>query len=180
VGAQVAGHRVILLAGEENRTLTCEVPATPASPGTVLRVRVDVPSLMRAHASIRTEAPPEPWTPAGDHEALDRLIEEMIAAGLARGNARTDLTLSFSNIVVEMEDDDDDDDDMPRGTLVAVSIRGAVDWLPERTWRPGTGAVPPFVNAAFEAAANRAGAVFGYTRATRDGGTVVVWFGRAD
>ena len=145
-------------------------------------MRVDVPSLLRAHASIRTEAPPEPWTPAGDHDALARLIEEMIAAGLARGHAPGDLTLSFSNVIADREDEEDgEDDDMPAGALVAVSVRGPGDWLPERTWRPSTGAVPPpFVDAALEAAADRAGAVFGYTRDLGDGGAVVVWFARAD
>ena len=136
-----------------------------------------MPSLLRAHAYVRTEAPPEPWTPEADDTTLVPLVGEMLAAALARGTELADVTLSFANVVVEP--DPDDPGPMPTGDHVAVSVLGGGDWSPERTWRPGDGGAP-FVSPDLHAAAERAGAVFGYTRQLPDGGGgVVVWFRRA-
>ncbi len=63
-------------------------------------MRVDVESVRRAHAFLRTEAPPEPWQMDAD-ETFFPLLGEMIAAGLARGNELGDITLSFANVRVK-------------------------------------------------------------------------------
>ena len=140
-------------------------------------MRVDVQSLLRAHSFMRTEAPPEPWTPDVDDEDLVQLLGEMIVAGIARGGELADLMLSVANVVVE--DDHDPDATLPRGELVAVSVSGPGRWRPEQTWRPGEAArSDPFVTADLEAAAERAGAVFAYTRDTGGAGAVVMWFRR--
>ena len=140
-------------------------------------MRVDVASLLRAHSFMRTEAPPEPWTPDVDDEDLVRLLGEMIAAALACGTALPDLTFAIANVVAE--DDEDPDATAPTGEFVAVSVTGAGERLPERTWRPGGGTPEdPFVSADLETAAERAGAVFGYSRHIDGVGTVVVWFRR--
>jgi len=147
---------------------------------TVPGMRIDVAALLRAHAFLRTEAPPEPWTPDADDATFVPLLGEMIGAALASGNELSDLTLSFANLVVS-SDDDPEAPPMPEGELVGITVRGGGRWEPERTWRPDAGAdPPPFVSPSLEAAAARAGAVFGYTRSQPDGGAVVVWFRRAD
>ena len=128
---------------------------------------------------MRTESPPEPWTPEADDETFVRLIGELIVAGLARGNELPELTLSVANVVVE-DTSRDEEDHVPRGEYVAFSVRGGGDWTPERTWQPEAGATPsPFVSRDLEWAAELAGARFGYTRAIAEGGAVVVWFRRA-
>lgn len=139
-----------------------------------------MPSVLRAHAFMRTEGPPEPWTPEADDETFFGLLGEMIVAGLARENELADLTLSAANVVVEPDPADDEPASMPVGDLVSFGVSGAGDWTPERIWRPEAGSLPPpFVTGDLEAAAVRAGAVYGYTRATGEGGAVVVWFRRA-
>jgi hypothetical protein len=140
-------------------------------------MRIVVEHVLRAHAYLRTEAPPEPWQPEADDETFFGLLGEMIVAGLTRGNELGDLTLSFSNVVVEPSAADP----MPEGELVAVTIRGSGDWTPELTWDRRTGSSPgPFVTSDLEAAAARSDAVFGYVRRTGpDDGSITALFRRA-
>jgi hypothetical protein len=140
-------------------------------------VRIAVEHVLRAHAFMRTEAPPETWQPEADDESFFRVLGEIIAAGLARGNELADLTLSFSNMVVE----DSAAGSMPVGEHVAMTVRGAGDWSPEGTWARGRGASPsPFVSSELEAAVEASDAVFGYTRQTGPtGGSITVLFARA-
>jgi hypothetical protein len=142
-------------------------------------VGIDVAAVLRAHAFVRTEAPPEPWSPDAEDEPFVRVLGEMLGAAQAAGADLSNLTLSFSNVVVEPDDDDDEPMSMPVGDLVAVTVRVAGPWdRPERTWRPGP-APSPFVSRDLASAAERAGAVYGYTRTLADGGAVTVWFRRA-
>lgn len=140
-------------------------------------MRVVVQHVLRAHGSMRTEAPPEAWQPDADDETFFRLLGEMIAAGLARGSELADLTLSFSNVVV----DDSAAGSMPLGEHVAMTVRGVGDWRPEVTWGRGRGAShPPFVSSDLEAAAEASDAVFGYTRqAGPADGSITVMFRKA-
>lgn len=140
-------------------------------------MRIAVEHVLRAHAFMRTEAPPETWQPEADDESFFRLLGEIIAAGLARGNELADLTLSFSNMVVE----DSAAGSMPVGEHVAMTVRGAGDWSPEGTWARGRGASPsPFVSSDLEAAVEASDAVFGYTRQTGPtDGSITVLFARA-
>lgn len=133
--------------------------------------------MLRAHAFMRTEAPPEIWQPEADDETFFRLLGEMIAAGLARENELDDLTLSFSNMVVE----DSAARSIPVGDHVAMTVRGAGDWSPEGTWARGRGASPsPFVSSDLEAAAEASDTVFGYTRQTGPtDGSITVLLARA-
>lgn len=126
---------------------------------------------------MRTEAPPEIWQPEADDETFFRLLGEMIAAGLARENELDDLTLSFSNMVVE----DSAARSIPVGDHVAMTVRGAGDWSPEGTWARGRGASPsPFVSSDLEAAAEASDTVFGYTRQTGPtDGSITVLLARA-
>lgn len=140
-------------------------------------MRILVEHVLRAHAFMRTEAPPEVWQPDTDDETFFHLLGEMIAAGLVRGSDLANLTLSFSNLVVETSAAGP----MPVGEHVAVTVRGAGDWTPEGTWDRGHGASPrPFVSPDLETAAEASDAVFGYTRQTTStDGSVTVLFRRA-
>jgi hypothetical protein len=139
-------------------------------------MRIVVEHVLRAHAYLRTEAPPEPWQPEADDETFFGLLGEMIVAGLTRGNELGDLTLSFSNVVVEPSAADP----MPEGEMVAVTIRGAGDWTPERTWDRAGAASPPFVTKDLEAAAAASDAVYAYVRQTGPGeGSITALFRRA-
>lgn len=68
---------------------------------------------------------------------------------------------------------------MPLGDFVAITIRTRGDWSPEVARRPTAGAHPPLVSADLEAAALRAGVVYGYSRVNGpDEGSVTVLFAR--
>ncbi len=57
--------------------------------------------LLNAHAYLRVERPPEPWTPAAGLEPFTRMLGELIVAGLARnGGVLAALTLNVSDAVV--------------------------------------------------------------------------------
>ena len=45
---------------------------------TVLEMRIDVAAVLRAHAFLRTEAPPEPWTPDADDETFVPLLGDIV------------------------------------------------------------------------------------------------------
>ena len=139
-------------------------------------MRIVVEHVLRAHAYLRTEAPPEPWQPDADDATFFRLLGEMIVAGLARGNELGDLTLSFANVTVEPSAADP----MPEGDLVSMSISGAGSWTPEGTWDRRRGGTPaPFVSQELEAAALASDAVFAYVRQTgADEGSITAVFRR--
>jgi hypothetical protein len=140
-------------------------------------MRIVVEHVLRAHAYLRTEAPPEPWQPDADDGTFFGLLGEMIVAGLTRGNELGDLTLSFSNVLVEPSAAGP----LPEGEMVAVAIRGAGDWMPERAWDREVGAAPaPFVSPDLEAAAAASDAVYAYVRQTApDEGSITALFRRA-
>jgi hypothetical protein len=86
--------------------------------------------LLNAHAYLRVERPPAPWTPASDLEPFTRMLGEMIATGLVRnGGILEELTLNVSNVVVEAEAADP----FPEGKFVAVTIRGSGAWGSDRS-----------------------------------------------
>ena len=141
-------------------------------------MRIVVEHLLRAHAYLRTEAPPSPWQPEADDASLIPLLGEMIVAGLSRGNELGELTLSVANVTVPPEAADP----MPAGDFVALSIRGRGDWSPEGRWSAVAGAAPvPFWSPDLQAAAERSDAVYGYVRQTEaDEGSITVFLPRAD
>jgi hypothetical protein len=140
-------------------------------------VQVNVDHLLRAHAYLRTEAPPEPWQPEADDERLFPLLGEMIVAGLSRGNELGAITLAVANVVISPEAAGR----IPEGELVAITIRGAGDWTPERTWSRSGGAEPsPFWSADLEAALEGSDAVHAYLRQTSpEEGSITVLFRRS-
>jgi hypothetical protein len=124
---------------------------------------------------MRTECPPAPWSPAAEEQPFFRLLGELVAAGLARnGNEPSELTLNVSNVVVDQAAADP----WPAGEFVAITVSGAGDWSPERTW-PAEQAGGPFVGADLEAALQATGAAWAYSRALEGRGSVTVFLRRA-
>jgi hypothetical protein len=124
---------------------------------------INVESMLRAHSYMRTHRPPDSWNLEADDQTFFGLLGEMIVAGMHRGNDLGDLTLSVTNVTVLPGTEGP----IPTGDHVAVTVSGAGDWTPERTWDPTAGASPPpFVTDDLEAAARGSDAVYGYTRQT--------------
>ena len=138
----------------------------------------ELQAILNAHPYLRVERPPLLWGLSTEAEAFVRCLGEMIAAGLARNGVRlAEVTLNVSNVTVEPHAAGP----MPAGDFVAVTIRGQGDWTPEATWDPRPAGRPPLVNPDLSAAAAKAGAAYGYTRALTDGdGSVTVLFERAE
>ena len=87
---------------------------------------------------MKVERPPLLWSPDTEDEPFLRMLGEMIALGLGRGNELEDLTLNVSNVVVEPDEDDDEVEWIPEGEYVAITVRGAGAW-DDDTWRAGQG-----------------------------------------
>jgi len=123
---------------------------------------MDLEALHRAHGFMRVEQPPLLWSPDTEDEPFLRMLGEMIALGLGRGNELEDLTLNVSNVVVGADEEDDEVEWVPDGEYVAITVRGAGEW-DDDTWRAGQGpTVGPLCNVG--PAADAAGAVYAYTR----------------
>lgn len=131
---------------------------------------MDLEALLRAHAFMKVERPPQLWSPDAEDEPFLRMLGEMIALGLGRGNELADLTLSVSNVVVEPDDDDEEDEWLPEGAYVAVTVRGAGSWEDD-TWRAGQGPSTGLL-ANVGPAADTAGAVVAYVRDLGSEGSV--------
>jgi hypothetical protein len=127
---------------------------------------MDLEALLRAHAFMKTERPPQLWNPDTGDEPFLRMLGEMIALGLGRGTELADLTLSVSNVTIEP---DDEGESIPEGDYVAITVRGHGVWADD-VWRaegPTTGLlcnVGP--------AADTAGAVYAYVRNLGSEGSV--------
>jgi hypothetical protein len=134
---------------------------------------VEFEAILRAHAFMRTERPPETWEADTDDERFLPVLGEMIALGLGRGNELADLTLNVSNVTVAPDDDPDEEAEwIPQGDYVAVSVRGAGTWEDD-VWRRGQGPTKgPLRDVG--PAADDAGAVVAYARDLGDGGSVTV------
>jgi hypothetical protein len=141
--------------------------------------RLRLEPILNAHAYLRVERPPQLWDADADLEAFLPLLGEMIAAALVRnGGVLAQVTLNVSNVVVEPEVADPP---LPAGEFVAITIRSAGNWHPETTWHPGSSGEPPLVSVDLQAAAARAGALYGYQRAlAEDEGSVTIFIARAE
>jgi len=89
---------------------------------------MDLDALLHAHAFMTVERPPLLWSPDTEDEPFLRMLGEMIALGLGRGNELEDLTLNVSNVVVEPDEDDEELEWIPDGEHVAIAVRGAGAW----------------------------------------------------
>jgi hypothetical protein len=134
-------------------------------------------AILRSHPYVRVERPPRLWGLAAELEAFVRCLGEMIAAALAGNGGRlADVTVNVSNVTVEPSAAGP----MPAGDFVVLTIRSQGNWMPEATWHPRLEDAVPLVNPDLTAAAAKAGAAYGYTRALPNGdGSVTLFFERA-
>jgi hypothetical protein len=135
---------------------------------------VNLVPLLRANGFMPVEYPPELWQVAAEDIRLVPLMGEMIAFGLSRGNALSEMTLSAANVVVE----DDAEGLAPHGEYVALFVRGGGDWRPEWSWRPEA-SLPTGVYTDLGRALANSGAAFAYVRQTGDGrGSITIFLPR--
>src|SRR5512145_582833 len=92
--------------------------------------------ILRAHAYMKVERPPELWEADTEDTRFLELLGEIIAAALSRGASLGDLTLSASNIVVESPDDGEAMIAPRPGEYVAITVRGPTDLGPDDSWHP--------------------------------------------
>ena len=137
---------------------------------------MDLVPLLRAHAFIRVEQPPLVWHVAVDDVALIRLLGEMLATTLARGNELGDITLNVANVTVT---DTSEPGELPApGDYVALTVRGRGECgLPTRWWPGAVGGV--FVGEDVERAARAAGIPFAYTQNQSGEGSITVFVARS-
>ncbi len=122
---------------------------------------MELGALLRAHAFMQVERPPELWAADTQDEPFLRMLGEMIVIGLGRGNDLAELVLNVSNVTVEADDELDHGWVEP-GDYVAVTVRGSGTW-DDDVWRAGQGPTTGLlVNVG--PAADEAGAVYAYTR----------------
>jgi hypothetical protein len=136
---------------------------------------MDLGPLLRAHAFLEVQRPPELWQVAADDHALIRLLGEMIAATLARGNPLHEVVLNVANVTV-VEDDADAGQQPPPGDYVAMTVGGAGDCGPPTRWSPDANAL--LVSDDLDGAARAAAVPFAYTQSRAGEGTITVFFHR--
>lgn len=132
---------------------------------------MDLEALLRAHAFMPVEHPPELWEADTQDEPFLRMLGEMLVIGLGRGNELAELTLNVSNLTAEP---DEEGEWIPAGDYVAVTVRGAGTW-DDDVWRAGQGPTKGLL-ANVGPAADEAGAVYAYTRDLGDEGGAVTAF----
>lgn len=133
--------------------------------------------ILRAHATMRVERPPELWEADTEDSRFLPLLGEIIAAALAGGAPLEELTLNASNVVVEPSEDDEDPV-LPRpAEYVAVTVRGRTDFGPDDTWHPSAPHRPGLLHRLHHRL-EAAGASFAYIRRIPPHGSVTVFFSR--
>ena len=132
-------------------------------------------ALLRAHAFMKVERPPELWAADTDDIRFLPLLGEMIAAPLSYGVELDELTLSVANVVVE-PDPDHTSEPLP-GEYVAVTVRGQVDLGPDATWHPGTALQSGLLGRLRERLVV-AGALYAYVRRMPPEGSITVFLAR--
>jgi hypothetical protein len=137
---------------------------------------VNLEPLVRAHAFLRIERPPEIWEADTDDTRFVPLLGEMIAAGLAGGAPLRELTLNVANIEsAGPEHEDGGDLHAPAGRFVGVTISGRIDIGPDHVWQPSR---PPAAECLLGRLHPRlvdAGARFAYVRRLPGAGSVTVF-----
>ena len=136
--------------------------------------RIDLESLLNAHAFMRVERPPSLWEVDVDDEPFIRMLGEMIVVGLLHHDVLAELTLNVSNVTVG----DDGPDGVGSGDYVAISVLGPGEWEPDASWTPAS--TEPFWSPDLDAAVRAASASFAYRRRLgEDEGSITVFIPRS-
>jgi hypothetical protein len=136
--------------------------------------RIDLSSLLRAHAFMRVERPPELWEVDVLDEPFIRMLGELIVVGLRHHDVLGKLTLNVGNVSVES--------DPPRGVApgdyVSVTVRGPGEWERDASWTPTS--TEPLWSGDLDLAMRAASVSFAYLRALGPaGGSITVWVPRS-
>jgi hypothetical protein len=136
--------------------------------------RIDLDALLRAHAFMRVERPPELWQIDTDDEPFIRMLGEMIVVGLLHHDVLAELTLNASNVTVG----DEGPDGVAPGDYVAVTVRGPGAWERDQGWTPSSS--DPLWSADLEAAVRAADVAYAYLRRpSPDEGSITVFIPRS-
>jgi hypothetical protein len=136
--------------------------------------RIDLPSLLRAHAFMRVERPPELWEIDVLDEPFIRMLGELIVVGLGHHDVLGELTLNVSNVSVE----NDPPSGVAPGDYVAVTVSGPGEWERDASWTPAS--TEPLWSRDLDLAMRAASVSFAYLRALGpDGGSITVWVPRS-
>lgn len=136
--------------------------------------RIDLDSLLNAHAFMRVERPPELWEVDVLDEPFIRMLGELIVVGLLHHDVLGELTLNVSNVVVG----DDGPGGVDPGDHVAVTIRGGGDWRRDVTWTPAS--AEPLWSRDLDVAVRAADVSFAYLRRLGDDeGSITVFIRRS-
>jgi hypothetical protein len=136
--------------------------------------RIDLDAVLRAHAFMRVERPPELWEVDVDDDVFIRMLGELIVVGLLHHDVLADLTLKASNVTVA----DDGPAGVAPGDHVAITIRGPGRWEADVTWTPAS--ADPLWSPGTDAAVRAASASFAYLRRLADDdGSITVFLPRS-
>src|SRR5262245_16179344 len=92
--------------------------------------------ILRAHAYMKVEQPPELWEADTEDSQFLALLGEVIAAALSSGTPLGELILNASNVVVDVPQDDEERGVPRPGEYVAITVRGRTDFGRDDTWHP--------------------------------------------
>ena len=136
--------------------------------------RINLDALLRAHAFMRVERPPELWQVDVDDEPFIRMLGEMIVVGLLHHDVLAELTLNASNVTVG----DDGPDGVAPGDYVGITVRGPGAWERDQAWTPSSS--EPLWSADLDAAVRAASVAFAYLRRPDpDEGSITVFIPRS-
>jgi hypothetical protein len=134
-------------------------------------------AILRAHAYMKLERPPELWEVDTEDWRFLPLLGEIIAAALSSGTPLGELTLNASNVVVEPPESNEDPGAPRPAEYVAITVRGPTDFGPDDRWDPSA----PHRTGLLSRLRHRleaAGARFAYIRRIPPDGSFTVFLSR--
>ena len=133
-------------------------------------------ALLRAHAFVRVQRPPEIWEANTDDERFIPLLGELLAAVVSRGVQLHEVTLLVSNVTVQ-QSDGDPVQSPPPGDYVAVTVSGEVDLGPDEIWTPTAGRSKSTLGCLYDRL-SVAGVTYAYIRRLAGKGSATVFLNR--
>jgi hypothetical protein len=138
-------------------------------------MRVD--PILRAHAFMKVERPPELWEADTEDWRFLPLLGEMVAAALSTGNHLSELTLNAANVVVEPAEDNEEGQHPEPAEYLAITVSGPTDFGPDDRWYPGAVRRAGLLFRLHDRL-TAAGAKFAYIRRIPPQGSFTVFFAR--
>src|SRR5262245_31417085 len=133
--------------------------------------------ILRAHAYMKVEQPPELWEADTEDSRFLALLGEVIAAALSSGTPLGELILNASNVVVVPPEDGEDLGFPQPAEYVAITVRGHTDFGRDETWNPSAPRGPGRLSGLHDRL-EAAGARFAYIRRIPPEGSFTIFFSR--